>query len=182
MLVMKADPYFSDVVRFYLLTGIRRGDGPLLRKGVHVDLEARTLLLPQQKQRNTKRLMITDELLPVLRRLLAGADETGRFIHPHKADLSKRFTKYRKKAGLPAVITFHSLRHTFGSWLAQGGVGLATLQRLMGHSDARSTQGYVGAFDEGMRVALERLKLPEPGEGSHKYRTLLTVDLETLRN
>lgn len=182
MAAMTTDPVYADYVRFYTLTGIRRADGPTLRDGVHVDLSARTLMLPQQKQGNCKRLMISDELLPVLLRLLAGKDAEGRFIHMHKADLSKRFKAYARKAGLPEHITFHSLRHTFGSWLAQGGVGLSTLQRLMGHSDWRSTAGYVGAFDESLRVALEHLKLPSDEKRRHKSDTPPSLSLENRLN
>lgn len=39
-------------------------------------------------------------------------------------------------------ITFHELRHTFGSaWLGSG-VPLRTIQHWMGHSDAKTTQVY----------------------------------------
>jgi len=182
MSAMATDPVYSDYVRFYTLTGIRRADGPILRDGVHVDLAARTLMLPQQKQGNCKRLMISDELLPVLQRLLARKDGEGRFIHMHKADLSKRFKHYARKAGLPEHLTFHSLRHTFGSWLAQGGVGLSTLQRLMGHSDWRSTAGYVGAFDEGLKVALEHLHLPTEDKKRHKSDTPPSLSLDNRLN
>ncbi len=182
MVAMAADPVFSDYVRFYTLTGIRRADGPILRDGVHVDLGARTLILPQQKQANVKRLTISDELLPVLVRLLARKDADGRFIHMHKADLSKRFKHYARKAGLPEQITLHSLRHTFGSWLAQGGVGLSTLQRLMGHSDWRSTQGYVGAFDEGLKLALENLHLPVEEKNRPKSDTPPSLTLTNRLN
>lgn len=182
MAEMKGDPVFADYVRFYTLTGIRRADGPMLRDGVHVDMGARTLTLPQQKQGNYKQLMISDELLPVLGRLLARKDPSGRFILMHKADLSKRFRRYATRAQLPAHITFHSLRHTFGSWLARGGVGLSTLQRLMGHSDWRSTAGYVGAFDEGLRTALEQLRLPVDENRRHKSDTLPSLTLENRQN
>jgi hypothetical protein len=37
------------------------------------------------------------------------------------------------------------------------GVGLSTLQRVMGHADWRSTQGFVGAFDEGLKLVVESL-------------------------
>lgn len=39
-------------------------------------------------------------------------------------------------------IVFHSLRHSFASWLVMGGEGLQTVQELMGHRDIATTQRY----------------------------------------
>jgi integrase len=39
-------------------------------------------------------------------------------------------------------ITFHELRHTFGTRMAGAGVPLRTLQHWMGHADAKTTQVY----------------------------------------
>ncbi|HMG94371.1 MAG TPA: tyrosine-type recombinase/integrase [Chryseolinea sp.] len=39
-------------------------------------------------------------------------------------------------------ITYHTSRHTFGSLMTEGGDPVAT-QRMMGHSDIRTTMGYV---------------------------------------
>lgn len=36
------------------------------------------------------------------------------------------------------------------------------IQRLMGHRDSRSTEIYVGVFDEGLRREIQRLRLPAP--------------------
>jgi integrase len=40
------------------------------------------------------------------------------------------------------AITFHELRHTFGTRMAAAGVPLRTLQHWMGHADSKTTQVY----------------------------------------
>ena len=37
---------------------------------------------------------------------------------------------------------FHTLRHTFASWLALDGVPIFTIQKLMGHKDINMTMRY----------------------------------------
>ena len=39
-------------------------------------------------------------------------------------------------------ITFHELRHTFGTHMSANGVPLRTLQHWMGHADSKTTQVY----------------------------------------
>ena len=39
-------------------------------------------------------------------------------------------------------ITFHELRHTFGTRMAAAGVPLRTIQQWLGHADAKTTQVY----------------------------------------
>ena len=39
-------------------------------------------------------------------------------------------------------VTPHTLRHTFGSWLAQDGVDLLAIKELMGHSNIQTTMRY----------------------------------------
>ncbi len=45
-------------------------------------------------------------------------------------------------------ITFHSLRHTYGTWQIYGGMDIETLSRLMGHTDLRTTRRYVHLAEE----------------------------------
>ncbi len=49
-------------------------------------------------------------------------------------------------------IVFHSLRHTFASWLAQKGVSLHSLAGLMGHKTTIMTQRYAHLSPEGQRL------------------------------
>ena len=51
-------------------------------------------------------------------------------------------------------VVFHSLRHTFASWLVQEGVPLYTVQNLMGHKTIIMTQRYAHlAPDQGREAA-----------------------------
>jgi integrase/recombinase XerD len=70
------------------------------------------------------------------------------------------FRNARKRAELPSSLTFHSLRHSFASWLAALGTDFKTLQELIGHSSGEATQIYVHAFNPNKRSAIEKLQLP----------------------
>ena len=60
----------------------------------------------------------------------------------NKSHVAHRFRQYRKDAGLEDGVTFHSLRHTFATWLVQKGVSIFEVQKLLGHSDIKVTQIY----------------------------------------
>lgn len=150
----------ADIIDFYLLTGIRRSDGPLVRIAQHVDMRLGIIQLPQEKSSDWKAFPITAELRPVLKRLIASAHGSDQLINRSADNLTRRFRKLAKDAGLPANITFHALRHTFGTKLASLGVGFRTIQEAMGHSDPDSTKQYVHAMEGEVVNALRKLKIP----------------------
>jgi integrase len=49
--------------------------------------------------------------------------------------------RIRQRAGLEDV-RLHDLRHSFASFLVNGGVSLYIVQALLGHANARTTQRY----------------------------------------
>jgi integrase len=57
---------------------------------------------------------------------------------PSSCDAFKRATE---RADVRRI-TFHELRHTFGTRMAAAGVPLRTIQHWMGHADAKTTQVY----------------------------------------
>ena len=65
--------------------------------------------------------------------------ETGRPLDRSK--LIRRFKEALVRAEVHAI-TFHELRHTFGTRMAAGGTPLRTLQHWMGHADSKTTQVY----------------------------------------
>jgi integrase len=69
------------------------------------------------------------------------------FAHPESGkplDRSKLVRRFRQATERAEVrqVTFHELRHTFGTRMAASGVPLRTIQHWMGHADAKTTQVY----------------------------------------
>ena len=56
--------------------------------------------------------------------------------------------------------TLHTLRHTFASRLVKAGVGLWTVQELMGHKDISMTLRYIHLLPDHKRAAVFRGKIP----------------------
>lgn len=54
-------------------------------------------------------------------------------------------------------VCFHTLRHTFASWLVEGGVSLYEVKELMGHADFSMTQRYSHLSPEGLKAAVKIL-------------------------
>jgi integrase len=69
------------------------------------------------------------------------------FCHPEsgkpldRSKLVRRFKQALESAGVHQI-TFHELRHTFGTRMAAAGTPLRTLQHWMGHADSKTTQVY----------------------------------------
>ena len=72
--------------------------------------------------------------------------------------LSHKFASYVEKAKINSKLNFHSLRHTFASWLVQRGVSIYEVSKLLGHSDIKTTQIYAHIRNEDLRNAVELLE------------------------
>ena len=81
----------------------------------------------------------------------------GRPMNP--SNLYRRdFQPLLERAGLgDEGFTFHSLRHTFATTLAERGVHPATAQKLLGHKDIRITLEIYTHATGGMQDALDAI-------------------------
>lgn len=147
--------WLSDIVRFDVGTGLRLGEIANLRWG-EVDLENRVVHVRnvgsfETKTGKERTVPVRGDALAVLRRrhaeLAAGPRDfvfTDRDGEPlKKGRISGQFTRFRERAGLPSNISFHTLRHTYATWLAKAGCPPYTLMALMGHSKIETTMIYV---------------------------------------
>jgi integrase len=53
---------------------------------------------------------------------------------------------------------FHSLRHSFASWLAQKGTSIYEIQKLLGHSDIKTTQIYAHLLPNELHKTVGKLE------------------------
>ena len=65
------------------------------------------------------------------------------------AGVQERVAHYAKISGV--ALTCHSLRHTYGRWMAEAEMPVLTLSRLMGHSSLQVTQRYIDGADPQVR-------------------------------
>jgi len=124
-----------------LLCGLRLGEVTHLRPPPHdVDLENGLLIIQEKpgwrvKTRERREVPIPDELRPVLERHVARY-ASAEWMCPSSIKRGQPITEHRvgillrgiaKDAGLaterqdPTKVTFHTLRHTFASWLVRTG-------------------------------------------------------------
>ena len=80
------------------------------------------------------------------------------------AEISNTFERTVKELGFNDgvedrldKVVFHTLRHTFGSWLAQNGEPLQVISDLMGHRDLKMTRRYAKLSPGQKREAVLRL-------------------------
>lgn len=77
--------------------------------------------------------------------------------------VSLRFKQAVKRSGLPSerikALHFHSLRHTFATWLLQRSVPIYTVSRLLGHASVKTTEIYSHAVPNNFRGDVEKISL-----------------------
>jgi integrase len=70
--------------------------------------------------------------------------------------IARRFKGAVKRAGLGGEYTFHILRHTYASRLAEAGVDLYRIKELLGHADVETTLRYAHLSLAAMQSAVDR--------------------------
>jgi integron integrase len=116
--------------------------------------------LPKQlekKYRNAAREFIWQWFFPAatLTRI-AGSGEKKRY-HLHDSHVQGAVKQAALKAGIPKRVSPHTFRHSFASHLLLAGYDLATIQKLLGHSDVKTTMIYLQTVPS---VTLKEAKSP----------------------
>lgn len=130
------------------------------------------LVRKQTKSRKIRFVPILDELEPVLVRLSAGKKPEDPLLRGPRGGVLTTAT-VRDATDWDQVVvdlglsnlTRHGLRHTGATWLADAGVPLHVLQRILGHASIETTKGYLHPdhrqLNEAARLANQFLARPK---------------------
>ena len=126
-----------------ITSGARRGELLGLR-WKDIDFERQTAYVQTSKNGNPKVLPLTDTVVKELTRFRQ-QDSSLIFNSEIKLDKAFHFNKQWKKALVEAKVedfTFHCLRHTCASYLAQSGASLLEIADVLGHKQISVTKRY----------------------------------------
>ena len=134
-----------------LSTGLRAGE-MLKLKGEHINLESKTIRVLDPKNGRNRTVHLPEVALGMLYELplKPGCHVfANRHGEPFKT-VSDTFARTVEELGLNDGLSdardrvvFHSLRHTFASWLAENDQPLFVVADLLGHSTLEMTRRYV---------------------------------------
>lgn len=158
--VTKISQHAAAALRLLIFTGARLRE-ILHLEWQHVDLERGLLFLPDSKT-GKKTIVLNapamDVLanLPRIGRYVIAGESAGTEDEKPRADLKRPWQAVRRHAGLNDV-RVHDLRHNFASFGAGGGMGLPIIGKLLGHTQAVTTQRYAHLDADPVRRASEAI-------------------------
>lgn len=152
-----------------LHTGMRIGEILSLR-GSDINLPSRVVHVRDAKA-GTRMAHMTDAVAPVFEDVMPATPDGLLFCSREGkplrvTDTSNTFAKVIKALGFNDGLTdrrqkvvFHTLRHTFCSWLAIRGVPLYTIGELVGHSSLEMTKRYSHLCPDTKRKAISHVEV-----------------------
>jgi integrase len=138
------NPMLKHIVAMLILTGCRKRE-VLDAKWADFDFERRLWRIPTTKLGKPRHVPLSDGALSILTNMPRVKECPWVFANPKtKKPFVSIFSAWdtaRRKAGL-ADVRIHDLRHSFASLLINSGRSLYEVQKLLGHTQIKTTQRY----------------------------------------
>ncbi len=159
-------PQVHDISRLSLHTGMRASEIFSLTWG-NIDFNQSMIYIMDAKGGDRPAYM-TDEVKLMIERLRPGRPREIVFKSRNGEKIEKISHSFKRavdKLGLNAGIVdrrqklvFHSLRHTFASWLVMEGEDLYKVQKLMGHMSLDMVQRYAHLAPDSLKGSMKRFE------------------------
>jgi len=162
-------PEARDLALLSLFTGLRAGECSALA-WADVDFANGLIFVKDTKNKHNRHAFMTSEVRAMLARRRTARPGDARVFQGRRGGcLSWAADQpFRETVGALGLneglddprqrVVFHTLRHTFASWLVMKGQPLYTVGRLLGHRDLRMTRRYAHLAPEVQRAAVSRLE------------------------
>ncbi len=162
-LLAHSPEYLRPIILVALHTGMRRGE-VLTMKWADLNFDQKLVRVTHTKNHRIRYIPMNSKLEKLLDAMKPEATtwEKTPYVFANEdtetkfKDLSRAFEGACRRSGLEDV-TFHTLRHTFASRLAQAGVPLNTVRELLGHGDMTVTMRYAHLAPNNLREAVQVL-------------------------
>jgi integrase len=157
----------KNVIVFAFNTGMRLSEITLLESS-SVNLNKKIITVGTEryvtKSRKVRYIPMNDTVYDLLLSIKHTEKQSKKYVFgktasmPYTTDfLSKKFKVAFKKTNIKTDYCFHSLRHGFASRLAQLGVPIITISKLLGHSSISTTMIYAEVNLDDLRQGIEKL-------------------------
>lgn len=135
-------------------------------KGHDLDFQNEIITILDSKNTRPKKVYMTGAVKEMLRKRIPATPDNYIFIQRSEDrynEIPKLYREIADKLFNKGVkdprqrVTFHTLRHTFASWLALQGESLFTIRELLGHKSFAMTQRYAHLIPDEKRRAAKML-------------------------
>lgn len=167
-LVNASDPAFRPLVQAALLTGCRYGEITAFRVG-DFDPSAGTITVRASKGGRARHVILTEDGIALFSAHAVGKPGTVlMFVKPGgtpwgRSHQHRPLRDACAAAKIEPAVSFHVLRHTYGTMLLRGGAPLPVIAANLGHADTRMTERHYAHLMPGYVAETIRASMPKLG-------------------
>ena len=152
----------SDIIKFAAYTGMRQGEILKIRKK-DIDLVSNRIHVggvPTQttKAKNWRAIPIHDKIMDIIVSRCSQSSRCDVQLFGDewrdKDQLLRAFKKVNRLLPKDEAYVFHTLRHSYATWLAEAGVPVRSIMALCGHKRIETTLRYAKATDAALTDAM----------------------------
>lgn len=185
------EPDIYEMILFALRTGVRVGE-LLVIDWSDINFSNRTVMIRRSifkgiigspKSNKIRQVPLAEDIYNIL---YARKENEGFVFLNREGKVHSRFSLDRsldracRAAGIK-IVSWHPLRHTFASKLANNGISLQVIQALLGHSDIKMTQRYAHLEPNTLIDAIRTLE-PKKGVFINFGHNMDTIDKNAEKN
>lgn len=152
------NPLLPFIIAMLLLTGARKRE-VMNARWSDLDLEQCRWRIEFNKTGKTRYVPLSEGMMTLLHKVPRTAGNDYLFPNPKTGEpfvaITHSWNSARRRAGL-ADLRIHDLRHSFASYVINAGHSLYEVQKLLGHTQVKTTQRYAHLTHETLLTAADK--------------------------